>query len=81
MTALHFAASAGADDVCRLLMYWGADAEAADDDGRVPLDLLPRWSTCTAAERDRWRALLRPSGRVETNPIIVETADEIGRSD
>ncbi len=41
-TALHYAASAGFDDVVAMLLHAGADSALVDDEGRSPRDLALR---------------------------------------
>ena len=41
-TALHYAASAGCDDVVAMLLHAGADSALVDDEDRSPRDLALR---------------------------------------
>ena len=49
-TPLHLAAEQGALEACRLLLKAGADADAANRDGKRPADMLPDHASKTLAD-------------------------------
>lgn len=54
MAPLHFAALAGSQECARMLLEYGADSNAKDDEGRVAMAHVPEEYMYTAADRTKW---------------------------
>lgn len=63
MTALHFAAMAGCQQSCEVLLRSGANAAAVDDCSRDAYASLPSECVASRLEQSEWAALLKPSHR------------------
>mmetsp|Transcript_55953 Transcript_55953/g.130775 ORF Transcript_55953/g.130775 Transcript_55953/m.130775 type:complete len:240 (+) Transcript_55953:44-763(+) len=57
-TPLHFGASSGSIEVCKLLVAHRADLNACTDDNKTALDLVPDDARPTAKLHNKWQELL-----------------------
>mmetsp|Transcript_72299 Transcript_72299/g.224281 ORF Transcript_72299/g.224281 Transcript_72299/m.224281 type:complete len:97 (-) Transcript_72299:15-305(-) len=62
MRPLHFAASTGSSEACQVLIAYGADTGARDDEGRLALDHVPSYDVSTQQERRYWSTVLKAAG-------------------
>jgi hypothetical protein len=57
-TPMHFAASAGSEECCTLLIIANADPNVKDDFGRIPFAYLTPSCIYNQTERTKWKTLL-----------------------